>query len=85
VCVHRFNRPKDYFVYPISLEDRLPLIKIPLLPADPDVTLDLQTVFDHAYAAGPYGREVDYDEDAVVPPLRPAQARWMAALRRGRR
>jgi len=85
VSVHRFNRPNDYFVYPIQLEQRLPAIKIPLRPGDPDVTLDLQAVFDQAYDAGPYSREVDYDEDAVVPPLRPDQLRWAAARRKARR
>jgi hypothetical protein len=85
VSVHRFDRPTDYFVYPIQLEQRLPAITIPLLPGDPDVTLDLQTVFDQAYDAGPYNREVDYDEDTVVPPLRSDQLKWAAARRRTRR
>ncbi len=85
VSVHRFNRPKDYFVYPIVLEKPLPLIEIPLLPADPDITLDLQMVFDQAYAAGPYSREIEYGQDAIVPPLRPSQIKWMAMLRKGRR
>ncbi|MFI5458620.1 MAG: DUF4058 family protein [Isosphaerales bacterium] len=70
VSVHRFNRPNDYFVYPIQLEQRLPAIKVPLLPGDPDVTLDLQAVFDQAYDAGPYSREVDYVRAVTV-----AQAR----------
>jgi hypothetical protein len=85
VSVHRFNRPNDYFIYPITLETPLRVIKIPLLPADSDVTLDLQMVFDQAYAAGPYTREVDYAEDPVVPPLRPAQDRWLASFRKRRR
>jgi hypothetical protein len=85
VSVHRFDRPNDDFVYPIQLEQRLPAINVPLLPGDPDVTLDLQAVFDQAYDAGPYNREVDYDEDAVVPPLRPDQLRWAAARRKAPR
>lgn len=85
VSVHRSNRPNDYFVYPIPLDKPLPLIEIPLLPADPDVTLDLQMVFDQAYAAGPYNREIEYSEDAIVPPLRPAQAKWAASIRKARR
>src|SRR5208283_4547175 len=38
VSIHRFDRPKDFFVYPISLQNRLPVIPIPLLPGDPDTT-----------------------------------------------
>ncbi len=43
---------------------------IPLLPGDPEVTLDLQAVFDQAYDAGPYTRQVEYSADPVVPYLR---------------
>lgn len=79
VSVHRFDRPNDFFIYPIPLEQRLPVIAIPLLPGDPDVPLDLQAVFDRAYEAGPYAREVDYGVDPIVPRLRPDQAKWAAA------
>jgi hypothetical protein len=79
VSVHRFDRPNDFFIYPILLEQRLPVLAIPLLPGDPDATLDLQAVFDRAYDAGPYAREVDYGADPIVPRLRPDQAKWAAA------
>jgi hypothetical protein len=49
------------------------------MAGDPDVTLDLQTVFDRAYDAGGYDRAVRYDLATVDPPLRPAQAKWVKA------
>ncbi len=79
VCVHRSDHPTDFFVYPVKLQGRLPVIAIPLMVGDPDVTLDLQTVFDRAYDAGGYDRAVRYDLATVDPPLRPAQARWVKA------
>ena len=85
VLVHRYDRPKDFFIDPILLEQRLPVIVIPLLPGDPDLSLDLQAVFDRAYDAGPYGREVDYGADRIVPRLRPDQAKWAAARIKNRR
>jgi hypothetical protein len=85
VSVHRFDRPNDYFVYPIQLEERLPEIMIPLLPGDPEVTLDLQTVFDQAYDAGPYTREVEYGADAIIPPLKPDQMKWAVSRRKAPR
>ena len=45
VSIHRFDRPKDFLVYPIALAERLPEIAIPLLPGDPDVPLDLEAIF----------------------------------------
>jgi hypothetical protein len=76
-CVRRFDRPKNLFVYPIRLEQRLPGIAIPLLPGDPDVPLSLQTVFERAYNAGPYRRAINYFEDPIIPPLRPELLEWV--------
>ena len=80
VSIHRFDRPQEYLVYPISVERRLPVIRIPLLPGDPAVPLDLQAVFQRAYDAGPYRRAVRYGEDVIDPPLPSAQAAWAAQL-----
>jgi len=80
ICVHRFDRPRDFFVYPIQLEQRLPGIAMPLLPGDPDVPLSLQSVFDRAYDEGPYYRVVRYGETPIIPPLRAKQLKWVKAL-----
>ena len=85
VSIHRFDRRKEFLVYPISLQQRLPKIAIPLSPGDSDVTLDLQTVFDKSYDFGPYHREIDYRKDPIVPRLKPDQAAWAASLLKPRR
>ena len=77
VCIHRFDQPNDFLVYPIALEDRLPGIAIPLLPGDPEVPLALQAVFERAYHAGPYRRAVNYAADQIIPPLQGAQLEWV--------
>ncbi len=79
VCVHRFDRPNAFFVYPIRLEQRLPGVLIPLLPGDPDVPLSIQSVFDLAYEEGPYFRVVRYGEAPIIPPLRAEQFEWVKA------
>ena len=76
VSVHRFDLPKDFFVYPIRLEQRLPVIAVPLLPAEPAVLLDLQAAFNRAYDAGPYRKAIRYGEDPIIPPLTAEQAAW---------
>jgi hypothetical protein len=80
ISIHRFDKPQDFLIYPIRLEERLPAIGIPLLPGDPDVSLDLQPLFDRAYEAGPYHREIDYGKDRITPRLRADQAKWAAGL-----
>ena len=80
VSVHRFDRPKDYSVYPIRLEQRLPVITIPLLPEDPEVLLDLQAAFTRAYDIGPYRKTIRYGEDPIKPPLRREQAEWAQTI-----
>jgi hypothetical protein len=79
VCVHRFDSFEKYFVYPIRLEARLPAIRIPLLPGDGDVKVDLQSVFHRCYDTGPYRRRVDYSVQ-TVPPL--DESRWAWAKQR---
>ncbi len=83
VCVHRFDQPADYFVYPIQLEQKLPGIAIPLLPGDSDVPLSLQSVFDRAYDEGPYFRVVRYGEAPIIPALRPEHLAWVNARFQG--
>jgi Protein of unknown function (DUF4058) len=85
VSIHRFDRPQEYSVYPISMNQRLPQIAIPLLPGDPDVALDFQVVFDRGYDDGPYGREIEYGKDRIVPRLNPEQAAWATGLLKQRK
>jgi hypothetical protein len=80
VSIHRFDRPEEYLVYPIPLERRLPVIRIPLLPGDASIPIDLQAAFQRAYDAGPYRRAVRYGEDAIDPPLSSIQTAWAARL-----
>jgi hypothetical protein len=83
VSVHRFDRPKEYLVYPIQLEQRLPVIAVPLLPQDPAVELNLQAAFNRAYDAGPYRKTVWYGKDPIEPPLRSELAEWAATTAKG--
>ena len=82
ISIHHFDNLEDYFVYPLTLLEPLPEIAIPLLPGDPAVSLDLQAVFHRTYDAGPYRREINYREDAPLPPFTPAQEEWVRELLR---
>jgi hypothetical protein len=55
-------------------------VKVPLLPGDGSVEVDLQAVFNRAYDAGPYRREIDYEHETPDPPLDEKQMRWAREL-----
>jgi hypothetical protein len=81
VCVSHGRQRDKYHVYPIRLEQRLPEVVVPLLPADGVALLDVQAVFERCYTTGPYSL-VRYDLARLEPPLPPAQREWAARLLR---
>ena len=83
VSLHRAGAGGRYEVWPIRLRDRLPSIYVPLAGDDPDVILDLQTLFDRCYDSGPYARRTDYRREPAHP-LSGDDAEWAASLLRER-
>ena len=80
-CVHASRtdlRPKG-LVWPITLQQRLPVILIPLRIEDPEVPLDLQAVLNTAYERAAYDLAIDYGRE-TVPPLTVDQRRWADEL-----
>jgi hypothetical protein len=65
--------------YGLKLRERLPGIRIRLRANDRDVALDLQALVDQAYAAGAYGRTIDYARPCE-PPLEGDDAQWADEL-----
>lgn len=72
----------DYEVYPISLPERMPRIRVPLKSGDEDAVLDLQEVFKRSYDIGPYPERLDYQSDPN-PPLSAEHADWANRILRG--
>jgi hypothetical protein len=81
ICLHRGGREAEYEVWPRSVRDRLPRVRIPLTNGLPDLILDLQAAFDRAWDAGPYRRRVDYRAEPD-PPLAGDDAAWADVLLR---
>ncbi len=69
------GEPERHFVRPIRLDERLPVVRIPLDPGVPPPELDLQPLLDRAYDSGRYAKRVRYARDPV-PPLTPEQRAW---------
>jgi hypothetical protein len=76
VSVRRGPDTYQFDVYPIPLQRRLPRIRVPLRPPDPDVVLDLPAVFDRCYDNGGYADLVDYRQPPPVE-LSAEEMAWM--------
>ena len=68
--VSRWERRPLCDVYAWSLRSPLPSIRIPLKQPDPDLVLNIATVFDEAYSRGRYHRSLAY----ALPPRVPVDA-----------
>jgi hypothetical protein len=79
-CVNRAQRDRDEFeLYPCSLPQRLPRIRIPLAGNDVDVVLDLQAVLEQTYEQGAYADRLDY-RGSCRPALAKADHAWAQQL-----
>lgn len=81
VTVYRAAREGECEVYAIDLRETLPVIAIPLRPADEDVWLDLQHLIARVYRNGRF--PIDYDEPCD-PPLVGDDAVWAKEMLAGR-
>jgi hypothetical protein len=65
-------------IWPVALDEPLPLCPVPLLPPDADVPLSLGEVLAQVYQRAAYARRIDYTSPVPPPPLRPAMQHWLA-------
>ena len=75
VCVWRAAKTR-HEVYFVQLAQRLPRVRIPLLPEDNDVGLDLQALFTRCYDAARYELDLDYGRNPEVQ-LSSGEANWL--------
>jgi hypothetical protein len=68
------NRPRVE-IWPIPLEQPLPVVPVPLLPDDPDVLLDLQQALQSIYDWYDYQRAANHAGEPPLP-LAPEQQAW---------
>ena len=80
-CVSRAGDRRHVEVYAATLRERLPRIAIPLREPDPDVVLDLPSIFTQCYDNGAYAVRVDYEQPPPEP-FRPEDEAWADALLR---
>lgn len=64
-------------VWPISLQDRMPKVPVPLLAGDADVSLDLQSAIENIYDNGGLDLVLDYSRP-LSPSLSDDESAWVA-------
>ncbi len=77
VFLSRFNEHPRVGVWPIQLQERIPIIPIPLLAPDRDVPLDLNIAIAETYERAAYDLAIDYREPPPPPALSEAEAKWL--------
>jgi hypothetical protein len=75
VFVGRAERPPLTEIWPITLREPLPVVPIPLLPGDADVSLDLQEALTAVYDGCAYAASIDYTRPPEIP-LAGEDAEW---------
>ncbi len=69
-------------IWPVAIDQPLPVLPIPLLAPDPDVSIDFSPLVQTIYQDARYDLRVDYAEHVPAPPLRPAMRSWWQQLNR---
>jgi len=63
-------------IWPVALNEPLPMIPVALRATDPAVPLDLTEIFHTIYETNYYGLRIDYSQSIPPPKLRSEMARW---------
>ena len=79
VLLGRADRRPHVAVWPIQIQDALPLLPVPLLEPDPDVPLDLGVAVAAVYERGGYASLIDYHQPPPPPPFSDEEAAWLMA------
>lgn len=70
--------PTRYQIFNVGVREELPVIPIPLREGEPEIRLDVQSVFRFTYDGGPYARgAIDYSQPCD-PPLPADDTKWAA-------
>jgi hypothetical protein len=76
-CVSRWPFRNRFELYPRTLRQRLPRLRVPLAEGVPDATLDVQAALEQVYTEGRYARRIRYDEKCR-PRLSAQDQAWVA-------
>ena len=67
-------------VWGFNIQDKMPVIPIPLVAPDKDVPLDLRRALDMVYERGLYELSIDYAKHPAPPVFSEEEQEWMGSL-----
>lgn len=70
-------------IWPIRLEDQLPVLPVPLRPPHEDVALDLQASMTALYEEAYYHLSIDYHQEPPPPECSEREREWIRELLKG--
>jgi hypothetical protein len=79
IILSRAERRPVAEVWPLRLQEAIPLLPIPLLPPDTDVPLDLGRALTAIYERSGYDLRIDYTLPPPPPALSPQERAWVDA------
>jgi hypothetical protein len=80
LLVNRTGARRISEIWPVALNEPLPVIPVPLLEPDPDVPLDVNGAIHAVYRRARYDWRIRYDRPVPPPELRPAMVEWVKEL-----
>jgi len=80
LLVNRAGYERASEIWPVALNEPLPLIPVPLQKPDPDVPLDLGAALRAVYARSGYDWRIRYSDPVPLPDLRTAMKAWVNEL-----
>lgn len=81
IVARKTDQGREEAGYPIHLQDRLPIVGLPLGPGRPDLPLDLAAAFESAFDLCTQTARIDYRNEAVPePPLTVEDAMWVKGM-----
>ncbi|MEM7537443.1 MAG: DUF4058 family protein [Chloroflexota bacterium] len=64
-------------IWPVAINEPLPLLPVPLLEPEPDILIDLNQMIQHIYHKSRYAQRLDYTKPIPSPKLRPTIQKWI--------
>lgn len=77
IILSRAERRPVAEVWPLHLQEAIPLLPVPLLPPDPDVPIDLGRALATIYDRSGYDLRIDYTQPPPSPALSAPDAAWL--------